>query len=128
MRGSHRSVFGIGSRCRTPTWVRPRHPIDVVRARPPGGGAHGWGARGAFNTCETFPTPTGNVAPPPGDQAAGDDEKVRRSYGYRDLNTFVVTLRRDDRPTEQVELLMDRRGLFNWKLAGIDLTPVDPEA
>lgn len=71
--------------------------------------------------------PTGAVTPPPA-EAASDENQVRRSYGYRNLNTFVVTLRRDDRPTEQVELLMDRRGLFGWKLAGIDLTPTDPDA
>ena len=70
-------------------------------------------------------TPTGNVTPPPADKGA-DEDKVRRSYGYRDLNTFVVTLRRDDKPAEQVDLLMQRRGLFAWKLAGIDLTPTEP--
>jgi len=67
-------------------------------------------------------TPTGRVTPPPAEKAT-DEDKVRRSYGYRDLNTFVVTLRRDDKPNEQVDLLMQRRGLFAWKLAGIDLTP-----
>ena len=67
-------------------------------------------------------TRTGNVTPPSAEQTA-DEDRVRRSYGYRDLNTFVVTLRRDDKPEDQVELLMKRRGLFAWKLAGIDLTP-----
>ena len=67
-------------------------------------------------------TPTGAVTPPPAEKAA-DEDRVNRSYGYRDLNTFVVTLRRDDKPDDQVDLLMQRRGLFAWKLAGIDLTP-----
>ena len=40
----------------------------------------------------------------------------------RDLDTFAVTLKRDDQPDEQVSLLMKRRNLFGWKLAGIDLS------
>ncbi|MNH59920.1 hypothetical protein D3C73_117960 [compost metagenome] len=48
--------------------------------------------------------------------------KVRQSWGYRDLDTFAVTLTRDDQPDEQVSLLMKRRNLFSWKLAGIDLS------
>ena len=53
-------------------------------------------------------------APPKADQ-------VHESYGYRDLNTFAVTLTRDDRPNERLDLLMKRRGLFGWKLAAVDL-------
>ena len=51
-----------------------------------------------------------------------DKTRVRQSWGYRDLDTFAVTLTRDDRPDEQVSLLMKRRNLFGWKLAGIDLS------
>ncbi|HUH11122.1 MAG TPA: hypothetical protein VLZ73_11280, partial [Brevundimonas sp.] len=51
-----------------------------------------------------------------------EGKKVRQSWGYRDLDTFAVTLRRDDQPDEQVSLLMKRRNLFGWKLAGIDLS------
>ncbi|MEN5174934.1 DUF2939 domain-containing protein [Brevundimonas diminuta] len=50
-----------------------------------------------------------------------ENKRVRQSWGYRDLDTFAVTLTRDDRPDEQVSLLMKRRNLFGWKLAGIDL-------
>ena len=49
------------------------------------------------------------------------ESKVRQSWSYRDLDTFAVTLTRDDQPDEQVSLLMKRRNLFGWKLAGIDL-------
>ena len=49
-------------------------------------------------------------------------KKVRQSWSYRDLDTFAVTLTRDDQPDEQVSLLMKRRNLFSWKLAGIDLS------
>jgi hypothetical protein len=51
-----------------------------------------------------------------------ESRKVRQSWGYRDLDTFAVTLTRDDQPDEQVSLLMKRRNLFGWKLAGIDLS------
>lgn len=51
-----------------------------------------------------------------------ESKKVRQSWGYRDLDTFAVTLTRDDQPDEQVSLLMKRRNLFSWKLAGIDLS------
>jgi len=50
-----------------------------------------------------------------------ENKRVRQSWGYRDLDTFAVTLTRDDQPDEQVALLMKRRNLFGWKLAGIDL-------
>ena len=51
-----------------------------------------------------------------------ESKKVRQSWGYRDLDTFAITLKRDDQPDEQVSLLMKRRNLFGWKLAGIDLS------
>ncbi|MEN5170429.1 DUF2939 domain-containing protein [Brevundimonas pondensis] len=51
-----------------------------------------------------------------------ESKKVRQSWGYRDLDTFAVTLTRDDQPDERVSLLMKRRNLFGWKLAGIDLS------
>lgn len=54
--------------------------------------------------------------------ARSESKKVRQSWGYRDLDTFAVTLTRDDQPDEQVSLLMKRRNLFGWKLAGIDLS------
>ncbi|GAA0765060.1 DUF2939 domain-containing protein [Brevundimonas olei] len=54
-------------------------------------------------------------------EAKSENKRVRQSWGYRDLDTFAVTLTRDDQPDEQVALLMKRRNLFGWKLAGIDL-------
>lgn len=53
--------------------------------------------------------------------APDENKRVRQSWSYRDLDTFAVTLTRDDQPGEQVALLMKRRHLFGWKLAGIDL-------
>ncbi|WP_286951322.1 MULTISPECIES: DUF2939 domain-containing protein [Brevundimonas] len=54
-------------------------------------------------------------------KAKSDHDRVRQSWGYRDLDTFAVTLTRDDQPDEAVSLLMKRRNLFGWKLAAIDL-------
>lgn len=51
----------------------------------------------------------------------GERHRVRQSWSYRDLDTFAVTLTRDDHPDESLSLLMKRRNLFGWKLAGVDL-------
>ena len=59
------------------------------------------------------------------DAPRSEDKRVRQSWGYRDLDTFAVTLTRDDQPGERVALLMKRRNLFNWKLAGIDLSEAE---
>ncbi len=69
-------------------------------------------------TAET-PDPTDLDAAAPVDES--DSADIRRSYGYRDLNTFVLSLTDPDRPTETLKLLMKRNGLFGWKLAGVDL-------
>lgn len=54
----------------------------------------------------------------------GDDADIRQSYGYRGLNTFALTLTDPDHPEAALDLLLERRGLFGWRLAGVDL----PEA
>lgn len=63
------------------------------------------------------PTEAVDRAPP----TESDLDDIRRSYGYRDLNTFVLTLTDADRPTEPLKLLLIRHGLFAWKLSGIEL-------
>lgn len=49
------------------------------------------------------------------------DDKIKRSYSYRGLNTFALTLHEQDRPERRLSLLMERRNLFFWKLAGVEL-------
>lgn len=49
------------------------------------------------------------------------DDKIKRSYSYRGLNTFAVTLHEQGRPERRLSLLMERRNLFFWKLAGVEL-------
>lgn len=48
------------------------------------------------------------------------DDRLHRAYGYRDLNTFVIKLSREDRPEQPLRLLMTRHGLFDWKLSGVE--------
>lgn len=64
------------------------------------------------------PSPTDRTAPEP---EATSNPDLRQSYGYRGLNTFVVTLTDPDNVDEPLHLLLERRGVFTWKLAGLDL-------
>ena len=51
-----------------------------------------------------------------------DREKdIRIGYGYRGLNRFAGTLTDRDRPHERIDLIMERRGVFSWKLAQVRL-------
>lgn len=65
------------------------------------------------------PDPTKPPTPEPGD--ARDSDDIHQSWGYRDLNHFAVTLTDRDRPEQQLALILERRGLFEWKLAGVDI-------
>lgn len=56
---------------------------------------------------------------PAGDKASGDD--IHQAWGYRSLNAFAVTLTDRDRPDDHLALILERRGLFEWKLAAVDL-------
>ena len=58
----------------------------------------------------------------PATEPGGEDD-IRQSFAYRDLNTFALTLTDPERPDQPLVLILDRRGLFDWKLSGIDLTP-----
>jgi hypothetical protein len=56
---------------------------------------------------------------PAGDKAAGDD--IHQAWGFRSLNEFAVTLTDRDQPDDHLALILERRGLFDWKLAAVDL-------
>lgn len=62
---------------------------------------------------------------PAEDAPAPPKDRVHQAWAYRGVNTFAVTLTRDDRPDDELVLLMTRQGPFSWKLSGVDLTP-DP--
>ena len=70
-------------------------------------------------------------APDPADavthaEPQSEDGDIRKSYAYRDPNTFVLGLTDADRPDETLKLLLKRDGLFGWKLAGVEL-PQTPQ-
>ncbi len=65
------------------------------------------------------PDPTDRDPPKPSTKDDGD--RIHQSWGYRNVNTFAVTLTRRHDPDRHLALLLDRRGLFGWKLAAIDL-------
>lgn len=52
---------------------------------------------------------------------ADDGDDLHQSWGYRDLDTFAITLTRRDEPDRSLALLLERRGVFAWKLAAVDL-------
>ncbi|MEQ7154904.1 DUF2939 domain-containing protein [Brevundimonas aurifodinae] len=64
------------------------------------------------------PEPSDAVTP---SEPEAEDGDIRKSYAYRDLNTFVVGLTDPDRPEEPLKLLLKRDGLFGWKLAAVEL-------
>ncbi len=70
-------------------------------------------------TTAEAPDPTVRDEPEPGDAADKDD--IHQAWGYRDLNAFAVTLTDRDHPDQRLALIMERRGLFAWKLAAVDI-------
>ncbi len=64
------------------------------------------------------PDPADAIAPAEPEAKDGD---IRKSYAYRDLNTFVLGLTDPERPDETLKLLLKRDGLFGWKLSGVEL-------
>jgi len=71
-------------------------------------------------TTAEAPDPTVRDQPEPGD-ATDEGDDIHQSWGYRDLNTFAVTLTDRDHPDQRLALIMERRGLFTWKLAAVDI-------
>lgn len=57
---------------------------------------------------------------PKNTDAKDDGEDLHQAWGYRNLDTFAVTLTRKDEPNRRLALVMTRRGLFDWKLTGVD--------
>ena len=57
--------------------------------------------------------------PPSAEDADAGD--IRIGYGYRGLNRFAGTLTDRRRPHQRIDLIMERRGVFGWKLTQIRL-------
>ena len=69
-------------------------------------------------TTAEAPDPT-DRGPSPADRS--DDKDIHQAWGYRDLNHFAVTLTDRDQPDQHLALILERRGVFSWKLAAVDL-------
>lgn len=65
------------------------------------------------------PDPTRPADPDPTDRDDAND--IHQSWGYRSLDEFAVTLTDRDRPDDRLALILERRGLFEWKLAAVDI-------
>lgn len=52
---------------------------------------------------------------------------IRIGYSYRGLNRFAGTLTDRARPHERIDLIMERRGVFGWKLTQVRLPREWPE-
>ncbi len=50
---------------------------------------------------------------------ADTKEEVETSASYKDINTFVYRIR-DKSSKEGIDLILERRGLTDWKLVGMD--------
>lgn len=57
----------------------------------------------------------------------GSTPQIKRGYSYRSLDTFAVTLTDADHPDRTLALLLERHGVFFWKLAGVDLPAPTPD-
>lgn len=65
------------------------------------------------------PDPTRDAPSSPSAEDEGED--IHQAWGYRDLNTFAITLTQREQPDEHLALLLKRHGLFGWKLAAVDM-------
>ena len=71
-------------------------------------------------TTAEAPDPNPRAGPEPEGEKAGSKD-IHQSWGYRGFNQFAVTLTERSRPDEHLALILERRGLFDWKLAAVDL-------
>lgn len=71
-------------------------------------------------TTAEAPDPSRRSEPEPADGKTGGND-IHQAWGYRGFNQFAVTLTDRDRPDDHLALILERRGLFDWKLAAVDL-------
>ncbi|MGU7769260.1 DUF2939 domain-containing protein [Burkholderia sp. MR1-5-21] len=90
-------------------------------AQPPGG-ASGTQAAGAANPpAGSAPAAAPSPPSPPTDQAhAAAPERRPTSAGYRNIDEFVVTYRRNV-DGARYAAIFHREGLFSWKLSAVEL-------
>jgi len=66
-------------------------------------------------------SPRRHAEPSDQDPTDGTTPKVSVHYAYLSPDRFRVALSPADRPDTAVALIMDRRGLFSWRVEGIEL-------
>jgi hypothetical protein len=71
---------------------------------------------GQARLADAVPTPP--ATPPPADQ-----RKARTGFAYDGLDRFRVTRAPADAPDRPLALVLERRGLMDWKLTAIELPP-----
>jgi hypothetical protein len=79
-------------------------------------------AQGSSAPAETAP-----AAPPPAPASAdtaAPQPRAQATAGYRSLNEFAVTWQRSA-DSERYAAILQRHGLFSWKLAAVELNPTD---
>ncbi|PMS11843.1 DUF2939 domain-containing protein [Trinickia caryophylli] len=86
---------------------------DPGEAPPPPG-------QGGDVTAGGNPPAQGENAAPGQSTVTPEPKPPRASAGYRSIDTFAVTYRRDDQ-SEPYSVLFQRSGWFDWKLAAVDL-------
>lgn len=67
--------------------------------------------------------PPPETAPPDSAAAAGSEPKPKTSFGYAGLNQFEAVSYPNDRPNAPLTWVLERRGMFGWKLVAIELPP-----
>lgn len=73
----------------------------------------------AMVTTAQAPDADGTTPPEPATEREGPD--LHKAWGYRSMDLFAITLTDRDRPEHSLALLLERRGLFKWQLAAVDL-------
>lgn len=74
-------------------------------------------------TTAEAPDPSRRTPSEPADDKS--DRDIHQAWGYRDLDHFAVTLTDRDHPDQHLALILERRGVFTWKLAAVDLQSED---
>lgn len=69
----------------------------------------------------TAKAPEADGAVPPEADKGRDEPNLHKAWGYRSLDVFAITLTDRDLPENSLALLLERRGLFKWQLAAVDL-------
>lgn len=73
------------------------------------------------------PAETAPSAPPPApasSETSAPQPRAQASAGYRSLNEFAVTWQRSANG-ERYAAILQRHGLFSWRLAAVELNPTD---